>query len=95
MECIFGSFLDIETSIAVKDFFNSFGCSNYNYEKPINILFDFRYYFLLNNTLFYLENSSIIFLIGSNLRLESPLLNLLYAKISYIMVQKFIVWVWP
>lgn len=77
LECIFGHFVDLELTLAFKEFFSSFGCSNFCYElnSNFNFFFDFRFFFLLNNTLSFLEHASILILVGTNPRLEVPLLN--------------------
>lgn len=75
LECVFGHFVDLELTLGFKDFFLSFGCSNFYYESGSNFLFDFRFFFLLNNTLSFLEHINILVLIGTNPRLEVPLLN--------------------
>src|SRR5690606_36673223 len=75
LECVFGLFVDLELTLSFKDFFSSFGCANFYYEVGVSYLFDFRFFFLLNNTLSYLEHISVFVLIGTNLRLEVPLLN--------------------
>jgi hypothetical protein len=70
-----GSFLDIESSLGIKSFFNSIGCSNLNYEFNYCLSFDFRYSYLLNATLSEIEDVFVCFFFGLNLRLESPILN--------------------
>lgn len=75
LEVIFGNFVDLELVLSFKDFFSNFGCYNFSYESNFNFLFDFRFFFLLNNTLNFFENISSLVLIGTNLRLEVPLLN--------------------
>lgn len=61
----------------MKNFFNSFGCSNIFYHNLdfTNINVDFRFLYLLNLTLEELEDTSFIILFNTNLRLENPLLN--------------------
>lgn len=70
-----GSFLDLDSMIFLKYFFNSFGCCNLNYQWDTRCLSDFRFNFLLSNTLSELEKMSFCFFFGLNLRAESPLLN--------------------
>jgi NADH-quinone oxidoreductase chain G len=82
-EVICGFFLDIETAFSVKDFFNSLGCSNLNYQHNYDLLFDFRFLYLLNSTIIGLENIYLCFFLGLNLRVESPLLNARLRK-SYL-----------
>jgi len=63
------------TAIALKDFFNGFGCSSLSLEDSFSFSSDLRISYLLNTTIISLENSSIILLLGTNLRVEAPLLN--------------------
>jgi hypothetical protein len=73
----------LECVYNLKSFFNSIGCFNiYYFEIDANIP-DFRYSFLLNNTLGDLTVINDFIIIGSNIRLESPLLNSVYRK-SYL-----------
>lgn len=78
-----GPFSSLECVYNLKSFFNSIGCFNiYYFEIDANIP-DFRYSFLLNNTLGDLTVINDFIIIGSNIRLESPLLNSVYRK-SYL-----------
>lgn len=70
-----GYFSDLETVLSVKNFFACVGCSNFNYVDNLNMGADFRFSFLLNNTLISLESVSYGLFIGTNLRLESPLIS--------------------
>jgi NADH dehydrogenase/NADH:ubiquinone oxidoreductase subunit G len=86
LQIICGPFFDIESCISLKKFFNSFGCSNINYFENNNYLsfiLDFRILYLLNKTLINLENLNNIIFIGSNIRMELPLLNIRIRK-NYI-----------
>jgi len=56
-------------------FLNSFGCANIHYVQNYIYNFDFRFFFQLNETLVGLETKNFVMIIGSNLRLEAPLLN--------------------
>lgn len=84
-----GSFLDLEGALAIKSFFSSLGCSNLNYEYNCNLSFDFRYSYLLNNTLTEIENVFVSFFLGLNLRLEAPLLSSRLRK-SFLMNDSFL-----
>jgi len=75
VDCIIGHFTDLETATALKDFFNGFGCSSLSYEDFFNFSSDLRISYLLNTTIISLENSFVILLFGTNLRIEVPLLN--------------------
>lgn len=76
-----GNFIDLTVSFCLKKLFNSIGCSNLNYFNNLNFINDFRSSFLLNDTLFFLEDLNIFLFVGLNLRLESPLLNSKFRKL--------------
>jgi len=76
-------FINIELSYILKYFFNKIGCFNINYIENLKNNPDFRYLYLLNNTIKNLNYITEIFLIGSNPRLELPLLNS-YIRKSYL-----------
>lgn len=75
IEAFCGYFLDLECATFLKKYFLGLGCSNFNYLDNCFRLYDFRYYYLLNTTVNTLKNLTNLFFIGTNLRLESPLLN--------------------
>ena len=88
MQAVSGHFLDLESVLALKDFFSDLGVSNINYEDTAQLCFtDFRFSFLLNNTITSFEYASIILLIGTNLRTELPLLNSRIRK-NYLLTNK-------
>jgi hypothetical protein len=60
----------------LKGFFSSFGCSSFYFHNENKRLFyDFRWYFLSSQSLQGFEIYKIFLLIGTNLRLEAPLIN--------------------
>jgi len=60
----------------LKGFFSSFGCSSfYFYNENKRLFHDFRWYFLFSQSLQSFEIYKIFLLIGTNLRLEAPLIN--------------------
>jgi len=67
--------LNLEAAISLKYFFISCGCSNFVYNEEYMFNFDFRFAFLLNNTLVQLETIVQVLFIGTNVRLEAPLVN--------------------
>jgi hypothetical protein len=71
-----GLFASLETSLTLKGFLHSFGCSSFFYENYSLVNVDFRFNYLLNSTLNELENYSIFVLIGVHLRLESPIVHI-------------------
>jgi len=90
VDCIIGHFNDFDTVIALKDFFNGFGCSSLSLEDSFGFSSDLRTSYLLNTTIVSLENSSIILLLGTNLRIEAPLLNSRIRK-NYLSTNKQLV----
>lgn len=94
IEAFCGYFTDLETVLSLKDFFTGFGCSNINYIDNVNMSYDFRFTYLLNNTLTSLENISYAIFVGTNLRLESPLMSRVYAKVLLIIILSFILLVY-
>jgi NADH-quinone oxidoreductase chain G len=75
-----GPYLSLELSFTLKFFFNSLGYSSINYFEQQNSLQDLRNNFFLNDTIKNLSNSTEIFIIGCNLRLEAPLINSIFRK---------------
>jgi hypothetical protein len=69
-------FTDLESALALKGFFTSFGCGYFTFQYELmNLSSDFRYLFLFNQSLESVEICKIFLLINTNLRLELPLLN--------------------
>jgi len=76
IEAYCSPFSSVESLISIKSYFYSIGCYNIYYNNG-NILdfIDFRYYYLLNDTLMNLEEKFNILFIGMDSRLEVPVLN--------------------
>lgn len=76
-----GFFSDLQTTLSLKGFFNTFGCSNILYNlKKINWIFDFKDLFSLNILIEKLELIKFYLFISCDLRLESPVLNIRIKK---------------
>jgi NADH-quinone oxidoreductase subunit G len=77
-----GPFFDLLGSCYIKKFFNNFGCSNINFydNSSSYSIHDFKIFYLLNKSLMELENINNFFFIGSNPRMELPLLNVRLRK---------------
>jgi NADH-quinone oxidoreductase subunit G len=71
-----GNFSDLQVTLSLKNFFNSFGCSNifYNF-KQLKWIYDFKYLFQFNNIIEDIECFNFYLFIACDLRLEAPLLN--------------------
>jgi len=85
LEVLVGSFIDLSMSLSLKFFFSSLGCSNFNYFNSFYLNNDFRCSFLLNESLFNLEDYNIFVIIGVNIRLEAPLIS---SRIRQLYLQK-------
>lgn len=59
---------------------NRIGCSAIYTTETNTYLADYRYYYLLNNSFNNLDSCYLLFFIGTNIRLEAPLLNLSLRK---------------
>ena len=76
-----GFFSDLQTTLSLKGFLNTFGCSNILYNlKKINWIFDFKDLFSLNILIEKLELIKFYLFISCDLRLESPVLNIRIKK---------------
>ena len=88
LDVICGSYLSLELGITLKSFFNSIGFSNIIYwENNVNLI-DFRYSYLMNITIQKISTINNLLLIGTNPRLELPLLNSFLRK-NYLTNTKF------
>lgn len=77
---ILGPFIDIITSLSLKNFFNIIGVSSILSYFKFKWIYDFKFFFLLNNMLESLEFIYFFLFIGCDLRLENPLLNIRIKK---------------
>nr|YP_001876554.1 NADH dehydrogenase subunit 11 [Cavenderia fasciculata]ABX45228.1 NADH dehydrogenase subunit 11 [Cavenderia fasciculata] len=86
LEVIFGNKLPIEVLALYKGIFNKMGVNTYSMENVLNygsINYDFRENYLNKNILTNVEKNDLVFLIGSNLRVESPLLNIRLRNLNF------------
>jgi NADH-quinone oxidoreductase subunit G len=77
---ILGPFVDIITSMSVKNFFNVVGIDSILLYFKFKWIYDFKFFFFLNNSLEYLETLYFYLFLGCDLRLENPLLNIRIKK---------------
>ena len=75
-----GPFVDITTCLSLKNFFNIIGVSSIISYFKFKWIYDFKFFFLLNNSLEFLEFVYFFLFIGCDLRLENPLLNIRIKK---------------
>jgi hypothetical protein len=71
---IYGLFADLQLVFSLKNFFNSIGCSNITFINVPSFNVDFRFLFLMNMSLVCIEEVDFVILVGTDLRLEAPLL---------------------
>jgi len=77
---ILGAFVDIITSLSLKNFFNIIGVSSIISYFKSKWIYDFKFFYLINNTLENLEILNFFLFISCDLRLENPLLNVRIKK---------------
>lgn len=70
-----GFFCDLDSAWSLKYFFNNIGCSNIGYLDYQFFCNDFRYNFLLKESLFFVTDLNIFLFLGVNLRTELPILT--------------------
>lgn len=71
-----GDLIDAESIICLKDYLNRLGCENLTnaqVEAPLNA--DVRSQYLFNTTIFGVEDADALLMVGSNPRMEAPLVN--------------------
>ena len=77
---VLGSFVDIITSLSLKNFFNILGINSIITYIKSKWIYDFKLFYLINNTLENLEILNFFLFISCDLRLENPLLNVRIKK---------------
>jgi len=75
IKAIAGKLADAESIVAMKDLLNKLGSGNHLCEGFSNLDADIRSSYLLNSTIFGVEDTDAVLLVGSNPRAEAPVLN--------------------
>jgi NADH dehydrogenase (ubiquinone) Fe-S protein 1 len=70
-----GDLTDAESIIALKDFVNALGSSNTQHADGLSFQADLRTHYLFNTQISNLDESDCIVLVGTNPRMEAPILN--------------------
>ena len=71
-----GDTLDIESMLALKDFMNNLGCNNLECRMDGTLIdCDIRNNYLFNSTIPGIEYADSVLLVGTNPRMEAPLIN--------------------
>lgn len=83
MAAIAGPMADVESMVCLKDLFNSLGSENLFTEQAFPMPADLRSSYILNTGIAGIEEADVVLLIGTNPRLEAPLVNTRIRK-SYI-----------
>lgn len=73
---IVGKFSDAESMLCFKEFLNSIGCESVEsrFDNPF-IKTDFRSQYLMGSTIAGVEDADMLLIVGSNPRMEAPVLN--------------------
>lgn len=73
---IIGEHMDIEAIVTFRDLLHSLGCENIESRRyGLKVSPDFRSNYLMNSGIVGVEDTDLLLVIGSNLRVESPVLN--------------------
>jgi len=76
MKCVIGDQTDVETAVVLKEMFNRMGCNNTECRLDGSMLdADNRQNYLMNSSIPGLEESDLVLLVGTNPRMEAPLIN--------------------
>jgi NADH dehydrogenase (ubiquinone) Fe-S protein 1 len=71
-----GPFNDLESTLAFKDLLNRLNCDNIDVRRNApHFKADFRNQYLMNSRVIGLDETDLLILVGTNPRLESPVLN--------------------
>jgi len=75
LKAIAGKLADAEGLMAMKDMLNKLGSGNHQCEGFSTLDADIRSSYMMNSTIFGVEDTDAVLLVGSNPRLEAPVLN--------------------
>jgi len=70
-----GDLADAESLMLLKDLMNKMGCNNFAWEDGLALNFDLRSEYLFNSTIEGVEEADALLLVGTNPRMEAPLVN--------------------
>ena len=88
MKAIAGKLADAESMVALKDLMNRVGCENLSAERvAAGMEADVRSSYVFNSSISGIDRADAILLIGTNPRVESPVLNSRIRKANYEGVQ--------
>jgi len=88
MKAIAGKLADAESMVALKDLMNRLGCENLSAERvAAGMEADVRSSYVFNSSISGIDKADAILLIGTNPRVESPVLNSRIRKANYEGVQ--------
>jgi NADH dehydrogenase (ubiquinone) Fe-S protein 1 len=73
---IIGEQMDVEAIVAFRDLMHALGCENIESRRyGLKVSPDFRSNYLMNSGIVGVEDADLLLVVGSNLRVESPVLN--------------------
>mmetsp|Transcript_6500 Transcript_6500/g.8992 ORF Transcript_6500/g.8992 Transcript_6500/m.8992 type:complete len:710 (-) Transcript_6500:330-2459(-) len=70
-----GDLADAESLMLLKDLMNKMGAENFAWEDELDLRYDLRSEYLFNSTIEGIEESDSVLLVGTNPRMEAPLVN--------------------
>jgi len=70
-----GDLADAESLMLLKDLMNKMGCNRFAWEDGLALNFDLRSEYLFNSTIEGVEEADALLLVGTNPRMEAPLVN--------------------
>mmetsp|Transcript_4609 Transcript_4609/g.6886 ORF Transcript_4609/g.6886 Transcript_4609/m.6886 type:complete len:711 (+) Transcript_4609:48-2180(+) len=75
LHAIGGDLADAESLVCLKQFMNNLGSNSFSWEDGLELSFDLRSEYLFNSTIEGIEDSDAVLLVGTNPRMEAPLIN--------------------
>lgn len=76
MSAIIGNFADVESIVALKDFFNRMDCDNFEIRTDApKFNADLRSSYIMNSTIQGIEDSDLLLIVGTNPKTENPVFN--------------------
>jgi NADH dehydrogenase (ubiquinone) Fe-S protein 1 len=88
MIAVAGDLADAESMVALKDLFNRLGSGNLQTCEDLPVNTDLRSNYLFNSTIAGIEDADVVLMVGTNPRMESPLINARMRKAQRLNGQK-------
>jgi len=88
MLAIAGPMANVEAVVALKDLMNRLGCENLRSSQDDVLNADLRSKYLFNSSIAGIESADLVLLVGTNPRMEAPLINTRLRKAAILFGQK-------